>query len=942
MKRFFWSILLVVCCGHLQAAELHVRPGDYSSIQTAINDANHGDMVIVDPCTYYENINFLGRAITLTSLDPNDPCVVAATVINGSAPSDVNKGSVVTFGSGEGNDSVLTGFTITGGTGSWLQIYWEFKGYLWNRCGGGILCYNGSSPTISKNIVTNNIAGQGGGIYFYDHSHPLILENTFTENTALIEHGFEDPNPNDANVYDNGDGGAIVGFQYCDANISANKIENNHAQFYGGGIHIRQWSNGFIKDNLITGNDSALGAGVHVTYTSSPTISDNTISYNQAGGLGGGGIYVYYLSNPVIERNLITQNSSTNGAGIGTYYTSNPTIRNNLIIANKTGAGIRIVGGAWATVCHNTIVGNTASSYSGGGIECVSNAVSTIENNIIAANGQAHGIYVYEGQALPLVRYNNVWANIGGNYNAVIGDQTGLNGNISVNPHFLDPDVNDYSLNYDSPCINAGDPNFSDITVTDYEGQARKMGQYVDMGAFETKPVWNITTGDKAETIQQAIDDANNGQTILLTMGRHTGNGNRDIDFHGKAITLRSIDPNNSNIVAQTIIDCNGSTATPHRGFNFHSGEEPNSVVEGLTITNAGGTLYGAIYCYGSSPTIRKCIITDNHMKDHGGGVYCGYNSNPTIDNCIISNNVFPSVGYGGAIYCYQSSPTVTNCIMINNSAVGHGRHGGGICCWGDQDGSSDPLVVNCIVAGNTAGHRGGGLYSYWSNPAYINCTVIGNRALEGGGIGSFREANPQVINCIVRDNVSPDGNQLALINTIRVWPVSIGTEMTVSYSNIQGGQANATVDSACMLNWGSGNIDVDPNFVDAGYWDTNSTPDVNDDIFTVGNYHLLPGSPCADVGDNNSVPPESTADIDGEQRIFDDVVDMGADELVFNPCDLNTDGLVNLYEMWILSEEWLTAGAELQTDFYDDDYVDFRDFAFWAEHWLWKAGWYE
>jgi hypothetical protein len=164
---------------------------------------------------------------------------------------------------------------------------------------------------------------------------------------------------------------------------------------------------------------------------------------------------------------------------------------------------------------------------------------------------------------------------------------------------------------------------------------------------------------------------------------------------------------------------------------------------------------------------------------------------------------------------------------------------------------------------------------------------------------------------------------------------------MTVSFSNIQGEQTEATIDDGCTLNWNTGNTDVDPNFVNPGFWDTNDTADVNDDTFSVGNYHLQPGSFCADVGNNNFVPLWTTVDIDGEQRIFNDVVDMGSDELVLNSYDLDMDGQVNLYELRLFSEEWLTDGSELQMDFYDDDYIDFFDFAYLADQWLWKAGWY-
>lgn len=496
MKKFLWSILLALSCCQLRAGVLHVGLGDYSSIQAAINDANDGDTIIVDPCAYYENINFLGKAITLTSVDPNDPCIVAATVIDGSLPADANKGSVVTFNSGEDNNSVLTGFTITGGTGSWLQVYWRFQGYLWNRCGGGILCYNGSSPTVSKNLVTDNLAGQGGGMYFYDHSHPLIIENIFTENTALVDHGFEDPSPADPNVYDHGDGGAIVGFQYCDANISGNRIENNYARFYGGAIHLRQWCSGLVRDNYIADNNAALGGGIHVTYQSEPTITENTILRNYATGLGGGGIYIYYESRPFVDRNIIAENESTNGAGIYVGWTSWPVISNNLLVGN-IGRGIAVKGTSDPIIVNNTICQNTA-----GGIGFFDNSVSTVANNIVGISSSGYGLFVQAGST-PLIRFNDVWGNPSGNYNSVIGDLTGINGNISADPclaalgYWSDngtpPDANDdffvpgnYHLPPDSPCADAADNTaIPSGAIVDIDGEQRIFNGLVDMGADE-------------------------------------------------------------------------------------------------------------------------------------------------------------------------------------------------------------------------------------------------------------------------------------------------------------------------------------------------------------------------------------------------------------------------------------------------------------------------
>lgn len=957
MKRILLTIVaFTLCRAQVLAQTLYVSPGEYSNIQSAINDADDGDTIIVSAGTYQENINFLGKAITVRSADPNDPNVVATTIIDGSNPVDLNIGSAVTFNTGEDTNSVLSGFSITGGTGSWLPIAWQLSQVYWNRCGGGVICYNMSEPTITKNVFLNNTTGEGGGIYIYGdpvnpnnptdppvHISPVITYNTFTNNSAIIAHGFSPPN-NDYPVNNHGDGGAIVAFQGVDAVIRGNLIENNHADNYGGGLHLRQWANSLIEDNDITGNDSKLGAGIHVTYTSSPNIVDNLIQANIAGplyDLGGGGIYIYYYSNPLIERNIITQNQSTNGAGIGVFWTSNPTIRNNMIVNNLKGAGIRVKGSSIPIITNNTIVGNTASHTYGGGVDCLSDSAPIIKNNIVASNGNSYGVYALSTP--PVIGYNNVWGNGAGNYNSVIGDQTGINGNISVIPNFINPDSNNFALNYNSKCINAGDPNFVPVPdETDYEDNQRLLGQYVDIGADEVWPIWNITSNKQCETIQQAINDANDYDDIVITVGTYTGTGNRDIDFGGKAVTVRGTDPNTHDTVVSTIINCQGSQIEPHRGFTFHHGEDANSVLNGLTITNGGGSLWGAIYCYGSSPAIKNCIITNNSMHDHGGGIYCGYGSNAIITNCIISFNTFTVVGYGGGIYCYKSSPIITNCIITDNSAVGSGRHGGGICCWGDQDVGGDALVANCIISGNSAGHRGGGLYAYWSSPIFVNCTVIGNKALEGGGIGSFRESNPQVINCIVRDNIAPDGNQLALINTRRVWPTAIGTEMTVSFSDIEGGQEQACIDTGCTLHWGDGNINIDPNFVDPGCWNDANTPvDPNDDFFITGNYHLLPISGCADAGDNSSVPPESTTDIDGEQRIFNDKVDMGADEVATNLADFNIDGIVDYIDLDIIADEWLNNGSELQSDLYDDDFIDFTDYAAFAGQWLWTAPWH-
>jgi hypothetical protein len=122
----------------------------YGYIQDAIDDAVFGDEIVLRKGTYYENIYFKGKNITLRSTDPNDPVVVAATVINGG-----QQGPVVTFSGGEEESFVLDGFTITGGS-------------------VGISCRD-ASPTIRNCTIGSNgpIA-----IEFWHGYEPIIIDCT--------------------------------------------------------------------------------------------------------------------------------------------------------------------------------------------------------------------------------------------------------------------------------------------------------------------------------------------------------------------------------------------------------------------------------------------------------------------------------------------------------------------------------------------------------------------------------------------------------------------------------------------------------------------------------------------------------------------------------------------------------------------------------------------
>jgi len=229
-------------------------------------------------------------------------------------------------------------------------------------------------------------------------------------------------------------------------------------------------------------------------------------------------------------------------------------------------------------------------------------------------------------------------------------------------------------------------------------------------------------------TIQAAIDFCVDGDVVELADGIFTGDGNRDIDFLGKAIVVGSP----SGDPSLCIIDCEGTPGTPHRGFIFQSGEGPSSLLQAVTITHGYGPEGvsipggGAVLCAsGSSPTFVACAFMDNHSGmtyDHaGGGMYIDYYCDPTLQNCEFRAN---SAYFGGGLAVnHYSHATLMNCRFIGNEAV----RGGGV--WGN---STDKF--NCVFYANSADF-GGAVWNNGYNLDYSeNCTYAYNSANVSGG----------------------------------------------------------------------------------------------------------------------------------------------------------------------------------------------------------------
>jgi outer membrane protein assembly factor BamB len=372
-----------------------------------------------------------------------------------------------------------------------------------------------------------------------------------------------------------------------------------------------------------------------------------------------------------------------------------------------------------------------------------------------------------------------------------------------------------------------------------------------------------ISCLDSSLTITNCTISNNDGDGIscgggnpTITNCTITGNSS---DYHdGSGIYCENGSP--------TITDCN---IRGNSGSGIECDDHSSPAITNCTITgNHGGNWYnggGGVCCgYQSSPTITNCIITDNSGDYGGGGIYCEYECNPTITNCTITSN---SAYNGGGIYCY-GSPTITNCTITGNFA----SDGGGIY----YSGGGSPVITGCIITGNYArGGNGGGICCDPSIPTIANCTISGNSAHTYGG-GIYRNHWTFVTNSIIWGNDDSSGTgQSAQVHCD-------GGGLNVSFSCIQGYNPN---DANMQFGNIDFNIDDDPCFValGSGYWDDNSTPGYYDDDFWVwsdGDYHLLPASPCIEAGDHYYTYHPGDVDIDGQPRLMGRYIDMGADEV--------------------------------------------------------------
>jgi parallel beta-helix repeat protein len=300
----------------------------YCRIQAAIDDpcTVNGDEIEVAPGTYTEAIDFKGKAVRLYSSDGAD-----VTTIDGTG-----NYHVVQCVSGEDANTVLEGFTITGGNAN---------GTAPDNCGAGIYCAS-SSPTVTGCTFSGNSANASGGGMYCDDSSPTVTGCTFSGNSADY-------------------GGGLSNGNYSIPTVTGCTFSSNSADAGGGGMLNSINCSPTIINCVYMGNSANYGGGIYNYNNCSPTVTGCTFSDNSATTVGGG-MYNRDSSSPTVTNCTFTNNEADTGGGAMHNRGSSPTVTNcifwgdtpNEIYDDGTSSSTvsySDVQGGWGDPCDNNI-----------------------------------------------------------------------------------------------------------------------------------------------------------------------------------------------------------------------------------------------------------------------------------------------------------------------------------------------------------------------------------------------------------------------------------------------------------------------------------------------------------------------------------------------------------------------------------------------------------
>jgi len=682
-------------------------PSQYATIQAAINAAVSGNVIRVADGTYSENISFIGKNVTVQSVNG-----AVLTKIQGSGAAN----AVVSFISGESSCAVLDGFTIDNQRGAGAD-------------GRGVKITNSATPIIKNSIIEGNLlttlsSGDsywGGGIYI--NGGGVTVDNTIigqngSANTANRGSGIYAINGLDIAIsnstisYNSGRDHAGIHLENMSGSttlINTNVIYNSANGYTVGGIYAIS-SALSITGGSVSNNSGTYGAGLRVENAPAiTTINGVTINTNAAGGTIAGGIYS--ISSPLAISNGTTINNNTSRDGAGMYLTGNysgfpagtkTTIDNTTITGNSTGGGYP-GGGIYSStipleITNSNISSNMARAGSAIRLESVPLVTvisnTTINNNIADGNNTGGAIY---SNSSPITFTGGT---ISGNTNGREGGGLYLTGNYSAFPAGTKTTITGTTINGNSSGAYVGGGIYTACSIT-INGNAAITNNTGSAGGGM------YITGQADVTVLDSVTITGNTAT--------SGNNGGGIYSTGSPLAI-----SNSTI--------SSNTATRQGAAIFITGAyaTTNTITNSTINGNNGQTNYsgGAIY------TDRALQVDRTYIQGNRGGNGAGIYSNTTlsITNSVLTGNVSDRGTNDGGALNVSASATITNSTIAGNYAS---RYGGGI--------SGGGTITNSIFWGNTSGT---------SNPQINGSPAVTYSDVAGGFAGTGNiNVDPSFVN---------------------------------------------------------------------------------------------------------------------------------------------------------------------------------------------------
>jgi len=404
-------------------------PEEYEKIGQAILFASNGDTVLVEPGTYYEEIDFMSKSIFLLSTDGPS---VTSIIANSEDGYIEEQNSVITIRDANQSFAYLDGFTLQGGYGKGVDFEYFIS--------------VASDPEMFNNMMYNYISS--GGVSIINSS--VALSNLIIKNNSARNFG--------------------AGIGIVDSYTELNNI--------------------ILEENNIPDTDALGGSGIAInggaTSINNCTIRDNSVGLNAYQLNGGGGILCgfNFAGNPlelIVTNSQIYNNSANIGAGIGAL-SGNIQLNHVLMYANHGDYGSAIsLGEPLGLVVDNinmSIINSTITDNQGGiSFGLIDNSNVIIANSILW-NEQSE----YEFSPLP----NNSIINVESYYSDIrILNDLESTSSISLDPLFIDINNYNFNLTETSPCIDSGidfltinNNNLIDIDVSEYNGIMPDMGYF--------------------------------------------------------------------------------------------------------------------------------------------------------------------------------------------------------------------------------------------------------------------------------------------------------------------------------------------------------------------------------------------------------------------------------------------------------------------------------